>query len=88
MRKIIYFNKANLELLDRLDEEKLNDFSGYVCNLIREDLRNEEMQTIASDLKEIKQKLDDLQEILINPQTSLPYKEEDVPLDIDNLLWN
>ena len=62
MRKIIYFNKANSKLLDELSSDKLDDFSNYVCDLIRKDLENEEMKVIAADLEEIKHKLDILQE--------------------------
>ena len=62
MRKIIYFNKANSKLLDELSSDKLDDFSNYVCDLIRKDLENEEMKVIAADLEEIKNKLDALQE--------------------------
>ena len=62
MRKVIYFNKENAKLLDELTDEKLEDFSNYVCSLIRKDLKNEEMKVITSDLEEIKQKLDMIQE--------------------------
>ena len=86
MRKIIYFNKTNLELLDRLDESKLDDFSGYVCDLIRKDLKNEEMKAMASDLEEIKQKIDMLQKTITNNLVSTSDKESDM-LDVDKLLW-
>lgn len=66
MRKIIYFNKANSKLLDELSSDKLDDFSNYVCDLIRKDLENEEMKVIAADLEEIKHKLDALQESVKN----------------------
>ena len=62
MRKVIYFNKENAKLLDELTDEKLEDFSNYVCSLIRKDLKNEEMKVITSDLEEIKHKLDMIQE--------------------------
>ena len=51
MRKVIYFNKENAKLLDELTDEKLEDFSNYVCSLIRKDLKNEEMKVITSDLE-------------------------------------
>ena len=66
MRKVIYFNKENAKLLDELTEDKLEDFSNYVCSLIRKDLKNEEMKVITSDLEEIKHKLDMIQESVKN----------------------
>lgn len=66
MRKVIYFNKENAKLLDELTDEKLDDFSNYVCSLIRKDLKNEEMKVITSDLEEIKHKLDMIQESVKN----------------------
>lgn len=66
MRKVIYFNKENAKLLDELTDEKLDDFSNYVCSLIRKDLKNEEMKVITSDLEDIKHKLDMIQESVKN----------------------
>ena len=81
MRKIIYFNKANSKLLDELSSDKLDDFSNYVCDLIRKDLENEEMKVIAADLEEIKHKLDILQEsvksgVVISTTTPIAEVEE------------
>ena len=87
MRKVIYFNKENAKLLDELTDEKLEDFSNYVCSLIRKDLKNEEMKVITSDLEEIKHKLDMIQEsvksgivISANPveETKEPTTDEDL----------
>lgn len=61
MRKVIYFNKENAKLLDDLTVDKLDDFSNYVCGLIRKDLESEELKAITSDLEEIKLKLDEIQ---------------------------
>ena len=91
MRKVIYFNKENAKLLDELTDEKLEDFSNYVCNLIRKDLKNEEMKVITSDLEEIKQKLDMIQEsvksgivISANPveETKEPTTDEDLSMTL------
>lgn len=97
MRKIIYFNKENAKLLDELTHDKLDDFSNYVCNLIRKDIKNEEMKIIALDLEEIKHKLDMIQEsvkggIVISSNPIAEIKEQttneddDDPLDVDRLL--
>ena len=91
MRKVIYFNKENAKLLDELTDEKLEDFSNYVCSLIRKDLKNEEMKVITSDLEEIKQKLDMIQEsvksgivISANPveETKEPTTDEDLSMTL------
>ena len=91
MRKVIYFNKENAKLLDELADEKLEDFSNYVCNLIRKDLKNEEMKVITSDLEEIKHKLDMIQEsvksgivISANPveETKEPTTDEDLSMTL------
>lgn len=91
MRKVIYFNKENAKLLDELTEDKLEDFSNYVCSLIRKDLKNEEMKVITSDLEEIKQKLDMIQEsvksgivISANPveETKEPTTDEDLSMTL------
>ena len=91
MRKVIYFNKENAKLLDELTDEKLEDFSNYVCNLIRKDLKNEEMKVITSDLEEIKHKLDMIQEsvksgivISANPveETKEPTTDEDLSMTL------
>ena len=92
MRKVIYFNKENAKLLDELTDEKLEDFSNYVCSLIRKDLKNEEMKVITSDLEEIKQKLDMIQEsvksgivISANPveETKEPTTDEDLSMTLE-----
>ena len=91
MRKVIYFNKENAKLLDELTDEKLEDFSNYVCSLIRKDLKNEEMKVITSDLEEIKHKLDMIQEsvksgivISVNPveETKEPTTDEDLSMTL------
>ena len=91
MRKVIYFNKENAKLLDELTDEKLEDFSNYVCSLIRKDLKNEEMKVITSDLEEIKHKLDMIQEsvksgvvISANPveETKEPTTDEDLSMTL------
>ena len=91
MRKVIYFNKENAKLLDELTDEKLEDFSNYVCSLIRKDLKNEEMKVITSDLEEIKQKLDMIQEsvksgIVISAkpveETKEPTTDEDLSMTL------
>ena len=61
--------------------DKLDDFSNYVCDLIRKDLENEEMKVIAADLEEIKHKLDILQEsvksgVVISTTTPIAEVEE------------
>lgn len=97
MRKIIYFNKENAKLLDELTHDKLDDFSNYVCNLIRKDIKNEEMKIITLDLEEIKHKLDMIQEsvksgivISSNPVAEIEEQttneDDDDPLDVDRLL--
>ena len=97
MRKIIYFNKENAKLLDDLTHDKLDDFSNYVCNLIRKDIKNEEMKIITLDLEEIKHKLDMIQEsvksgivISSNPveeiEEQTTNEDDDDPLDVDRLL--
>lgn len=97
MRKIIYFNKENAKLLDELTHDKLDDFSNYVCNLIRKDIKNEEMKIITLDLEEIKHKLDMIQEsvksgivISSNPveeiEEQTTNEDDDDPLDVDRLL--
>ena len=92
MRKVIYFNKENAKLLDELTDEKLEDFSNYVCSLIRKDLKNEEMKVITSDLEEIKHKLDMIQEsvksgvvISANPveETKEPTTDEDLSMTLE-----
>ena len=92
MRKVIYFNKENAKLLDELTDEKLEDFSNYVCSLIRKDLKNEEMKVITSDLEEIKQKLDMIQEsvksgvvISANPveETKEPTTDEGLSMTLE-----
>ena len=91
MRKVIYFNKENAKLLDELTDEKLEDFSNYVCSLIRKDIKNEEMKVITSDLEEIKHKLDMIQEsvksgivISANPveETKEPTTDEDLSMTL------
>lgn len=95
MRKIIYFNKENAKLLDELTHDKLDDFSNYVCNLIRKDIKNEEMKIITLDLEEIKHKLDMIQEsvkggivISSNPVAEIEEQisDDDDLLDVDRLL--
>ena len=97
MRKIIYFNKENAKLLDELTHDKLDDFSNYVCNLIRKDIKNEEMKIITLDLEEIKHKLDMIQEsvksgivISSNPveeiEEQTTNEDDDDPLDVDRVL--
>lgn len=66
MRKVIYFNKENAKLLDNLTVDKLDDFSNYICGLIRNDLEGEELKDITSDLQEIKRKLDTIQSSIKN----------------------
>ena len=92
MRKVIYFNKENAKLLDELTEDKLEDFSNYVCSLIRKDLKNEEMKVITSDLEEIKQKLDMIQEsvksgVVISAapveETKEPTTDEDLSMTLE-----
>ena len=92
MRKVIYFNKENAKLLDELTDEKLEDFSNYVCSLIRKDLKNEEMKVITSDLEEIKHKLDMIQEsvksgvvISATPveETKEPTTDEDLSMTLE-----
>lgn len=89
MRKVIYFNKENAKLLDELTEDKLEDFSNYVCSLIRKDLKNEEMKVITSDLEEIKHKLDMIQEsvksgivISANPVAEIEDDDDDDDLSM------
>ena len=92
MRKVIYFNKENAKLLDELTDEKLEDFSNYVCSLIRKDLKNEEMKVITSDLEEIKQKLDMIQESVKSgvaisaapvEETKEPTTDEDLSMTLE-----
>ena len=93
MRKVIYFNKENAKLLDELTDEKLEDFSNYVCSLIRKDLKNEEMKVITSDLEEIKHKLDMIQEsvksgivISANPVAEIEDDDDDDLSNIQNFI--
>lgn len=92
MRKVIYFNKENAKLLDELTDEKLEDFSNYVCSLIRKDIKNEEMKIITLDLEEIKHKLDMIQEsvkggIVISAtpveETKEPTTDEDLSMTLE-----
>lgn len=83
MRKIVYFNKENSKLLDELTKDKLDDFSNYVCKLIRKDLEREGLDAVSTDLEEIKQKLDMIQEAIkggittsISPVTDHEEKPE------------
>lgn len=77
MRKVIYFNKENAKLLDDLDVDKLDDFSNYVCGLIRKDLKSEELKIITSDLEEIKLKLDAIQASVKNGIVTTCSKVDD-----------
>ena len=88
MRKVIYFNKENAKLLDELTDEKLEDFSNYVCSLIRKDLKNEEMKVITSDLEEIKQKLDMIQESVKSGVVISAAPVEEIEDDDDDDLSN
>lgn len=88
MRKIVYFNKENSKLLDELTKDKLDDFSNYVCKLIRKDLEHEETKNVSEDLDEIKQKLDMIQEAIkggITTSISPVAEEEDLSMTLEFL---
>ena len=88
MRKIVYFNKENSKLLDELTKDKLDDFSNYVCKLIRKDLEREGLDAVSTDLEEIKQKLDMIQEAIkggITTSISPVAEEEDLFMTLEFL---
>lgn len=88
MRKIVYFNKENSKLLDELTKDKLDDFSNYVCKLIRKDLEREGLDAVSTDLEEIKQKLDMIQEAIkggITTSISPVAEEEDLSMTLEFL---
>lgn len=64
-KKLIYFNKNNEDLYEKI--KNINDFSNYVCDLIRADIsgntppiENESLNEIKQILNQINSKLDNV----------------------------
>lgn len=64
-KKLIYFNKNNEDLYEKI--QNINDFSNYVCDLIRADItgntspiENESLNEIKQILNQINSKLDNV----------------------------
>lgn len=94
MRKAIYFNKENEDLVAALDQAgKMEVFSDYVCGLIRMDLMrddvmdhsiNHHLEDIKSQLRAIKQRVDDAVSITSKPlgETELlSLKSNAIPIE-------
>ena len=61
-KKLVYFNKNNEDLFDKIKDKE--DFSTYVCDLIRADIEGEKASATNEDLNEIKAKLDEINQKL------------------------
>lgn len=57
-KKLVYFNKNNEDLFDKIKDKE--DFSTYVCDLIRADIEGLKSLATNEDLNEIKAKLDEI----------------------------
>ena len=61
-KKLVYFNKNNEDLFDKIKDKE--DFSTYVCDLIRADIEGVKSPATNEDLNEIKAKLDEINQKL------------------------
>lgn len=61
-KKLVYFNKTNEDLFDKIKDKE--DFSTYVCDLIRADIEGLKSSATNEDLNEIKAKLDEINQKL------------------------
>lgn len=61
-KKLVYFNKNNEDLFDKIKDKE--DFSTYVCDLIRADIEGFKSSATNEDLNEIKAKLDEINQKL------------------------
>lgn len=61
-KKLVYFNKNNEDLFDKIKDKE--DFSTYVCDLIRADIEGLKSLATNEDLNEIKAKLDEINQKL------------------------
>lgn len=61
-KKLVYFNKNNEDLFDKIKDKE--DFSTYVCDLIRADIEGLKSSATNEDLNEIKAKLDEINQKL------------------------
>lgn len=61
-KKLVYFNKNNEDLFDKIKDKE--DFSTYVCDLIRADIEGIKSLATNEDLNEIKAKLDEINQKL------------------------
>lgn len=99
MRKAIYFNKENEDLVIALNQSgKMEVFSDYICGLIRADLMGDKtvnasihlhLEDIKSQLKAIKQQVNDAVSVASKPSEStselLSMKSEPIQLEEDDV---